>query len=68
MNQHSSPEIQQKLLAMQRHQQQQLHKQQLEAEGKPSTPIKLTSPLTAVIIDKNKGKPLTPEQREDTHR
>ena len=69
MNQHASPEIQQKLLAMQRHQQQQMHKQQLEAEGKASpAPIKIASPLTTVIIDKNKGKALTPEQREDSQR
>ncbi|XP_054724441.1 nucleosome-remodeling factor subunit BPTF-like [Uloborus diversus] len=68
MNQHASPEIQQKLLAMQRHQQQQMHKQ-LEAEGKSvATPIKIASPLTSVLIDKNKGKTLTPEQREDSQR
>ncbi|XP_042904894.1 nucleosome-remodeling factor subunit BPTF [Parasteatoda tepidariorum] len=68
MNQHASPEIQQKLLAMQRHQQQQMHKQ-LEAEGKTTpTPIKITGPLTSVLIDKNKTKVLTPEQREDTQR
>lgn len=68
MNQHASPEIQQKLLAMQRHQQQQMHKQQLESEGKVSAPVKIASPLTTVIIDKNKGKALTPEQREDSQR
>ncbi|XP_035209006.1 nucleosome-remodeling factor subunit NURF301-like [Stegodyphus dumicola] len=67
MNQHASPEIQQKLLAMQRHQQQQMHKQ-LEAEGKSTVPLKIASPLTSVLIDKNKSKTLTPEQREDSQR
>ncbi|GFQ93826.1 nucleosome-remodeling factor subunit NURF301, partial [Trichonephila clavata] len=66
MNQHTSPEIQQKLLAMQRHQQQQMHKQ-LEAEGKAST-IKIASPLVPTIVDKNKNKSLTPEQKEDSQR
>ncbi|GFT51046.1 nucleosome-remodeling factor subunit BPTF [Trichonephila clavipes] len=66
MNQHTSPEIQQKLLAMQRHQQQQMHKQ-LEAEGKAST-VKIASPLVPTIVDKNKNKSLTPEQKEDSQR
>ncbi|CAL1273148.1 unnamed protein product [Larinioides sclopetarius] len=68
MNQHASPEIQQKLLAMQRHQQAQMQKQQLEAEGKITSPIKIASPLAPIAADKNKSKILTPEQKEDSQR
>ncbi|GBM38532.1 Nucleosome-remodeling factor subunit BPTF [Araneus ventricosus] len=68
MNQHASPEIQQKLLAMQRHQQAQMQKQQLEVEGKITSPIKIASPLAPVSADKNKSKTLTPEQKEDSQR
>ncbi|GIY55557.1 nucleosome-remodeling factor subunit NURF301 [Caerostris extrusa] len=66
MNPHTSPEIQQKLLAMQRHQQQQMHKQ-LEAEGKTPAPIKIATPVVPVVGDKNKSK-ATLEQKEDSQR
>ncbi|XP_055932201.1 nucleosome-remodeling factor subunit BPTF-like isoform X2 [Argiope bruennichi] len=68
MNQHASPEIQQKLLAMQRHQQAQMQKQQLETDGKVTSPIKIATPIAPAIADKNKIKALTPEQKEDSQR
>lgn len=80
MNPSTTPEIQQKLLALQRHHQQQMQKQSTqptEIKPAPSTsavnhsPVVIPAAKPNVIGDKNYSKVktvMTPEMREDCQR